>query len=37
VYERQIAGRLIYVGFTYSFGSNLKNLDAASEYDETPQ
>jgi len=37
VYERQIAGRLIYVGFTYSFGSNLKNSDAAFHYDKTPQ
>jgi hypothetical protein len=37
VYEREIAGRLIYVGFTYSFGSNLKNSDAAFQYDKTPQ
>jgi hypothetical protein len=37
VYERQIAGRLIYVGFTYSFGSHLKNSDAAFQYDKTPQ
>lgn len=37
VYERQIAGRLIYVGFTYSFGSHLKDSDAAFQYDKTPQ
>jgi outer membrane receptor for ferrienterochelin and colicin len=37
VYERHIAGKLIYVGFTYSFGSDLKNSDAALQYDKTPQ
>ena len=37
VYERQIAGRLIYVGFTCSFGSNPKNSDAALHDDKRPQ
>ena len=36
VYERQIAGRVIYVGFTYSFGSHLQNSNTALQYDKSP-